>query len=159
MLRCLSLIFVLLSGPAFAQALEQMQGQWTGSGWARETLSSPREVVRCRLKNTYEAGVLALKGRCVAAGRKLTLSGEMHSKGSSERITGHWFNPDGLGSVRITGAQSQSAVAFTLQANDPDTGAKLTRKITWRVTSDGLDFRASDPAGPNAIMSEITFKH
>ncbi len=154
MLRVVAFI-VALASPALADPLADMQGAWSGSGWARETVSGPKEAVRCRLKNTYEAGALTVSGRCVVPGRKIALAGEIRAAGS--KISGHWFSPDGLGSVRISGVQQGDVIAFTFRAKDPDTGADIAQNVEWRVTGEGLHLRASDRADPSIMMSDITF--
>ncbi|MGH1575856.1 hypothetical protein [Planktotalea sp.] len=150
-----TLFFLALSAPALADPLVEMQGDWSGSGWARETPTGPKEAVRCRLENSFDAGALTVSGRCVVPGRKIALAGEMRAAGS--KISGHWFNPDGLGSVRISGVQQGDVIAFTFRAKDPDTGADIAQNVEWRVTGEGLHLRASDRADPSIMMSDITF--
>jgi hypothetical protein len=89
---------------------------------------------------------------------KPTLSGEIKSDAGSEEITGHWFNPDGLGSVRIKGVQRGDILAFTFRAKDPETGRDIAQDVEWRVSSDGLRLRATDRSNPDAMMSDISFK-
>ena len=157
MMRFITCAWLLLSGSALADPMAGMQGAWSGAGWARETLGGPQETVRCRLKNVYDANTLMIKGRCVVPGRKLTLSGEIRREAGSEKITGHWFNPDGLGSVRINGVQRDDILAFTFRATDPETGRDIAQNVEWRVSSNGLRLRATDRTNPNAMMSDITF--
>jgi hypothetical protein len=158
MMRIVTCALLVLSVAALADPMAEMQGAWNGSGWARETPDGPQETVRCRLKNTYDADVLTIKGRCAVPGRKLTLSGEIKSDAGSEEITGHWFNPDGLGSVRIKGVQRGDILAFTFRAKDPETGRDIAQDVEWRVSSDGLRLRATDRSNPDAMMSDISFK-
>jgi hypothetical protein len=157
MVRAVAVVFAALCGPALAEPLADMQGAWSGSGWARETPEGPKEAVRCRLKNIFSAGALTVSGRCVVPGRKITLAGEIKGKAGSENVTGHWFNPDGLGSTRISGVQSDDLVAFTFRAKDPETGTNIAQNVEWRVTGDGMRLRATDRADPSIMMSHITF--
>lgn len=155
MLRVLAAVLTAFGGPMVAEPLSEMQGAWSGSGWARETTTGPKEAVRCRLKNTYEAGALTVSGRCVVPGRKIALAGEIREIGG--KISGHWFNPDGLGSVRISGVQQSDVIAFTFRAKDPETGADIAQNVEWRVMGDDLWLRATDRANPSIMMSDITF--
>lgn len=159
MLRVVSFGFALLCSAAGADPLSDMQGAWSGSGWARETPSGPKEALRCRLTNTYDARALALSvsGRCVAAGRKIALAGEIKGRAGSKQITGHWFNPDGLGSVRLSGVQRGDVIAFTFNAKKPETGRDLAQNVEWRVQETLLHLRSSDRSNPEVMMSEITF--
>ena len=157
MFRIACLLTLLLAPALSAEPLVQMQGNWTGSGWAREAPENPKEALRCRLKNTFDAGVLKVKGRCAASGRKVTLSGELRSKTGTDQITGHWFNPDGVGSVRLKGSQNKSSIAFTLHTNDLETGVEIARKIEWHITPEGLRLRATDYNSPKTLLSDITF--
>lgn len=152
-------VFSLVSSMAHADVLMDMQGAWSGSGWARETLAGPKETLRCRLNNTYDesARALTVKGRCVASGRKIALSGEMRASADSDKITGHWFNPDGLGSVRISGFQRGDVVGFTFRVKHPDTGADVAQNVEWRVGIDALRLRSTDRVRPEVMMSDISF--
>jgi hypothetical protein len=136
-----------------------MQGVWSGSGWAREAVQGPKETVRCRLSNAYDdkTRALTISGRCVVPGRKLTLSGEMRSAVGSDKISGFWFNPDGLGSVNISGVTRGNIVGFTFRARDPETSADIAQNVEWRVDGDRLHLRATDRAQPDIMMSDIVF--
>ncbi len=157
MMRMTLCVLLLCGSAAWADPLSEMAGAWSGSGWARETLDGPKESIRCRLDNTYDADVIAIKGRCAVPGRKLTLSGEIKRDGASDKISGHWFNPDGLGSVRISGVQRGDIIAFTFRAKDPETGHDIAQNVEWRVSPDALHLRAADRANPDALMSDIAF--
>ena len=157
--RGLSVIFAMLCSSVSAEPLADMQGAWSGSGWARETPAGPKETVRCRLNNTYDARALTLtvSGRCAVPGRKIALAGEIKGHAGSEQITGHWFNPDGLGSVRISGVLRGDVIAFTFRAKDPDTSQDLAQNVEWRAQNSLLRLRATDRVNPDVTMSDITF--
>ncbi len=93
----------------------------------------------------------------MAAGQKITLSGEIRGKSGSDKISGHWFNPDGLGSVRISGVRRGDVVAFTFKAKDPETGDALAQNVEWRVGTDSLRLRATDRADAGIMLSDLTF--
>jgi hypothetical protein len=157
MFRPLSVILVLVGGSVAAEPLADMQGTWRGSGFARETSDGPKEAVRCRINNAYADGTLVVKGQCVVPGRKIALSGEMKGKSGSDAVTGFWFNPDGLGSTRISGVQRDDLVAFTFSAKDPKTGENASQNVEWRVGPDNLRLRSSDRADPSIMMSDVSF--
>lgn len=141
------------------EPLSQMEGNWRGSGWARETQSRPQETLRCQITNSYDAAslTLTLSGRCVVPGRRLSLEGRLKGTPGATRITGRWSNPDGIGSARIVGLQRDGIVAFNFNATDPATGRKIARNVEWRVAEDTLRLRATDRADPSIMMSDISF--
>ncbi|MEM7438543.1 MAG: hypothetical protein AAF393_03020 [Pseudomonadota bacterium] len=152
-------ITLMIAAPATAQPLADMGGTWRGSGWARQTPDGPQETIRCRITNTYDTATLTLsvKGQCAVPGRKLTLSGTLVGQDGSEKITGRWSNPDGLGRTKVSGVQRDGLVAFTFRAKDPATGDDLAQNIVWRLFGDTLRLRATDRADPAIKMSEIEF--
>jgi len=155
LIACLTLI----AGAANAGPLADMSGDWSGSGWARETPNGPQETVRCRIKNTYTAATdtLELSGQCVVPGRRLTVAGTLTGTDGSERITGRWSNPNGIGSTRIVGIQRAGVVAFNFSAPDPATGRKLAQNVEWRISDGALRLRSSERSNPDLKMSDITF--
>lgn len=152
-----ALWIALFAAPAAADPLADMAGDWRGSGWARETISGPQEPVRCQITNRYEDGTLAVSGRCAVPGRKIALSGKIIGTQGSERITGQWFNPDGIGSTPIVGIQRKGVIAFNFAATDPATGHPVAQNVEWRITPDALHLRATDRADPSVQMSDVVF--
>jgi hypothetical protein len=142
-----------------ADPLPDMSGAWSGSGWARQTPDGPKEAVRCRLDNTYDPGARALtvSGKCVVPGRRIDMSGSIIGADGTDRITGRWANPEGAGSVRISGVQQDGLVAFTFSAAGPD-GRSLAQNIEWRVTGGALRLRSTDRTDPSIMMSDLTFR-
>ena len=157
-LRLAMLIF-FTAGTTAADPLADMSGTWRGSGWARETPQGPQETVRCQIRNTYDATDTTLKlfGQCVVPGRRLTISGTLIGSDESERITGRWSNPDGIGSVRIVGIQRDGIVAFNFSATDPATGRDLAQNVEWRISESALRLRSTDRNNPDKLMSDILF--
>ncbi|MGY9047734.1 hypothetical protein P775_03585 [Puniceibacterium antarcticum] len=155
----MAVCFALSLSNAAADPLGDMDGHWTGSGWARETPDGPKETVRCRLDNHFDSGQLKLtvSGRCVVPGRKIRLSGEIEGKDGSDRISGHWFNPDGIGSAAISGIQRENLIAFTFRAWDPATGRNLAQNIEWRTSGTTLWLRSTDREDPEITMSDLEF--
>ncbi len=152
-------LLLLLATGAGAEPLADMAGTWRGAGWARETPTGPPETLRCQITNSYEAAslTLTLNGTCVVPGRKLNMAGKLTGQAGKERITGRWFNPDGLGSTRITGAQRDNVVVFAFTAKRPDTGRDLSQSVEWRLSDGQLHFRAVDRTTPGVQMADIVF--
>lgn len=155
----LTCLFSILASGTLAGPLAEMEGSWTGSGWARETPQGPKEAVRCRLANVYHSGrlELAISGRCVVPGRQISLSGEITEQVGSEKISGRWSNPDGIGNARIFGVQRENVVAFTFHAIDPVTGENLAQNIEWRLSDGTLRMQASDRINSDIKMTDMTF--
>lgn len=151
--------FLVMASAAGADPLPDMAGAWKGTGWARETRDGPQETVRCQLTNSFDSAslTLTLAGRCAVPGRKLTMSGKLQGAAQSERITGRWFNPDGIGSAPVVGVQRGGIVAFNFNATDPATGRKLAQNVEWRVAKGSLRLRSTDRDDPSIMMSDITF--
>ncbi|MEP5728804.1 MAG: hypothetical protein ABJL67_05475 [Sulfitobacter sp.] len=154
------LIAVAVGTAAFSDPLAAMVGVWKGTGWARETQQGPQETVRCQITNSYDTSTLTLTitGKCVVPGRRLTMSGTLMGAEGVERITGRWFNPDGIGSVRIVGIQREGIVAFNFSAKDPSSGRNLAQNVEWRVLDGSLRLRSTDRNDPNIMMSDISFR-
>jgi len=153
------LIAMTAASTAVSEPLEDMDGTWRGSGWAKETPQSPQETVRCQITNSYETSTLTLTlaGQCVVPGRRLTIAGTLTGSETAEQITGRWSNPDGVGSTRVAGLQRDGIVAFTFSATDPATGRDLAQNVEWRILDDTLRLRSSDRNNPSIMMSDITF--
>lgn len=153
------LIATIAASAALSEPLADMEGDWRGAGWARQTLQGPQETVRCQITNSYDAPALTLtlSGQCVVPGRRLTISGTLMGSEGVERITGRWFNPDGIGSVRIAGIQRDGIVAFNFSATDPATGHDLAQNVEWRISDGKLRLRSTDRSDPSILMSDITF--
>lgn len=153
------LIGMSVASTALSDPLADMDGTWRGSGWARETQQGPQETVRCQINNSYDTAslTLTLSGQCVVPGRRLTLAGTLTGSEGKERITGRWFNPDGIGNVRIVGIQRDGLVAFNFSATDPATGRDLAQNVEWRISDGTLRLRSTDRTDPSIMMSDITF--
>ena len=152
--------FILLTaGSGIADPLADMSGTWRGSGWAKEGPKGPEETVRCQIRNEFDEAskTLTISGQCVVPGRRLTISGTLVGSDGSERITGRWSNPDGIGSVRIVGIQRDDIVAYNFHAIDPTTGRDLAQNVEWRVSVDALWLRSTDRSNPDIMMSDISF--
>ena len=153
-------LFILLSAAAgSAEPLADMAGTWSGSGWARETVTGPQETLRCQLSNHYDPAekTLTLAGQCIVPGRRLSIAGTLSSTEGSERITGQWTNPNGVGRARVAGIQRDGIVACNFSALDPQTGRQVAQNIEWRIAGDALRLRATDRSNPDRMMADISF--
>lgn len=152
-------LLVTTASAVASEPLADMEGTWRGSGWARKTPEGPKETVRCQIRNTYDTAsmTLTLTGQCVVPGRRLSMSGNLEGTDGSERITGSWSNPDGIGSARVVGIQRDSIVAFKFAAFDPASGRKVAQNVEWRVSGSGLRLRSTDRSNPELMMSDIAF--
>jgi|GEM_PF-2068609 len=154
----LMLLFASATSAA-AGPLADMAGDWRGAGWARETVAGPQETLRCQITNSYDAAAdtLTLSGQCVVPGRRLRISGILSGSDGSERITGSWANPDGMGSAPVVGLQRDGLVAFNFNTVDPATGRRIAQNIELRVNQNSLRLRATDRETPDVMMSDISF--
>lgn len=157
--RLTVLTVMVIGSMSAAEPLADMDGAWRGTGWARETPQGPQEVVRCQIQNEYDdaSQTLVLSGQCVVPGRRITMSGSLTGSVGGERITGRWFNPDGIGSVSVVGVQRDGIVAFNFTAIDPATGRNLAQNIEWRVSVNTLRLRSTDRNDPSIMMTDISF--
>jgi hypothetical protein len=139
----LTALLIAAALPALADPLPDMAGAWTGSGWARQTPGAPKEAVRCRLNNTYDAAArrLEIEGQCAVPGKRLKISGALIERDAG-RVGGYWSNPDGPGRTQISGQTQGDAVYFTFRATEPGTGRDLSQIITWRAAEGALSLRA-----------------
>ena len=155
-----ALVALLLSAlPAHADTLSRMAGSWSGDGWARQVVDGPQEPVRCRLTNTFDEQKqrLEISGRCAVPGRQLTMAGRLDGQRGSDRISGIWFNPDGLGSTNVSGTQGAGRITFAFSAKDPQTGEPIAQTVEWRLSGGSLDLVTVDRADPEKQMSQMTF--
>lgn len=154
-----AILLCLAAGAAAADPLEQMGGTWRGAGWAKQTPQGPQETVRCKITNAYDvpSRTLTLSGQCVVPGQRLSISGTLTGSEGSERVTGRWSNPDGIGRVPVVGLQRDGIVAFNFSAIDPSTGQKVAQNVEWRVAAGALRLRSTDRADPSIMLSDISF--
>lgn len=150
---------LIAASSLMADPLSEMDGTWRGTGWARQTPSGPQEALRCQIRNAYDQVTLTLtlSGECAVPGRRLKIAGLLTGTQGAEQITGRWSNPDGAGSVRITGLQRDPIVAFTFTAKDPETGRNLAQNVEWRLMDGTLRLRATDRDDPSIMMSDVSF--
>lgn len=155
----MTLLILFSAAAASAEPLADMAGTWSGSGWARETVTGPQETLRCQLSNHYGPAekILTLAGKCIVPGRRMNIAGTLIGTEGSKRITGQWTNPDGVGRVRVVGIQRDGIVAFNFSALDPQTGRQVAQNIEWRIAVDSLHLRATDRSNPDRMMADISF--
>lgn len=159
MFRGLIVALITAASSAPADTLAQMEGTWRGAGWAKETLQGPQETVRCQITNSYDAQslTLTLTGQCVVPGRRLAVNGTLKGKDGTERITGSWSNPDGIGSAPVVGFQRGNIVAFNFNTIDLATGRKVAQNVEWQLVEADLRLRSTDRNHADVMMSDISF--
>lgn len=140
--------------------LSSLDGRWSGSGWAKRNSGSPREVVRCRIKNTYvdASQRLVVTGKCVVPGRKFDLSGTVSARDGSNEINGRWSNPFGMGSTRVNGRRSGDQIRFTFSAKDPETKMLVDQAMKWIRSGEGFSITTLNQEENGEALSKIEFR-
>ncbi len=121
--------------------LSEMAGKWKGTGWGKRNSSAPREGVRCRLTAKYRKKnqKLSVSGKCAATSRTFTLLGHVAEQKNSNKMTGRWINPDGIGSINIAGRRTANKLVFTFMAKDGKTGRKRKYRTVWSLQKNGFN--------------------
>lgn len=147
----------LWTGNAWANPLAEMAGNWSGSGWARQTAGGPQEPLRCRIENKFNTATSRLKvrGACAVPGRRFDVNGALNGS-DPERLRGFFRNPEGAGRAELSGQINEDAAVFAFQVTVPKTGEKISQVVSWKVTEAGLSFRAMDRT-TREITAELTF--
>lgn len=133
-LTCFCLVSV--PSPSLADGfLEQLTGTWVGKGWARQEPNTAKEAIRCRLTNKTEArsGTLFANGKCAAAGKSFKINGQIQPLSGGKRYQGRWTNPDGIGSIPVSGRRQENKLTLSFTANLPDDKGQVTGQIIWIV--------------------------
>lgn len=140
--------------------LAQMAGQWKGSGWASRATGAARESVRCRLKAKYSAKTrkLSLSGKCASTNGTFTLLGHIADYSNSNKLTGRWVNPRGIGSMNIAGSRKGNRLTFLFDAKDKQTNRKTAYRTIWDLRNNGFSLNTGLSAGPSNALGQIDFK-
>lgn len=138
----LALVFVV-STIGFGSAdtlLSRADGSWSGSGWFRNGIDTPKEAARCRYKNKVSASgdKLTISGKCSVAGRTFKTTGTINLSGSGGRFAGDWSNPRGPGTISLVGQQSGSKITFTFRAREETTSEYLAHRSIWTISKSKL---------------------
>lgn len=132
---------VPMMGPSHANdLLAKAEGSWKGKGWFKNGLNAPKEVARCRYKNTLNAGKNTLKvtGKCSTSSRTFKASGTITESGKSGSFSGVWNNPRGLGIITLAGQQAGSRIHFTFQGKEQTTSKQLAHRSNWSISHSKL---------------------
>jgi len=148
------------SQAASTVALSDIDGTWSGSGWAVRHEGGARENVRCRLKANYKsrARKLTLSGKCAASSGTYTLLGHIADHPGSNRVTGRWVNPRGIGAVKIAGQRTNNRLTFFFNGKDERTERKVTYKTVWKLGNDRFSLSTGTRAGADDALGTIVFK-
>ena len=141
--------------------LEDLAGQWIGSGWARRTPNHPQERVRCRIENRYDPAerALSVDGLCAVAGRQLPMVGFLRPAETPGALEGRWENAVGPGAQDVEGRIDGPAILVDLEVSAVGSGDDVSQTLDWRETEDGgLMLRSVLLEDPDVVMSEILFE-
>ena len=150
--------FWTVMSPASEPYLKGMSGTWSGSGWARQHLGSPKEGVRCKVTVNYGSigNKLMMNGRCAVPGQKFQLRGSLIERRENGEITGRWSNPFGIGRANIKGRRSKDRIVVRLRADAPN-GGIIDQTMVWRLSANRIEMAVTSTQG-NQPLSRLTFK-
>ncbi|MEP0521666.1 MAG: hypothetical protein ABJO09_19490 [Hyphomicrobiales bacterium] len=145
-----------------SELLAKAEGTWKGKGWFKNGLNAPKEVARCRYKNSMNRAGTTLKiiGKCSTANRTFSASGNITEGGNTGSFSGVWDNPRGLGIISLVGQQKGSRINFTFQAMEETTSKKLLHRSNWTISKSKLKLVGSvkDPkTGKFSNLSVMEF--
>ncbi len=162
---CLLGLSLFASGAIMSPAhsndlLKSMEGRWKGDGWAKRTVGGAREVVRCRLNNTYfpDSRELVVSGKCAVPGKKFDFKGAVSSKDGNDVIIGRWANPFGFGSTSVKGRLQGKKAVLNFTAPDPETKKDVDQQMIWRVSGGGFRITSRLRGGGNMQLSDLRFR-
>ncbi|MBV7266291.1 hypothetical protein [Erythrobacter ani] len=140
--------------------LSEIAGQWRGDGWAVREEGGTKEGVRCRLKTRYKSGSrkLTISGKCAATSGTYTLLGHIADYPDTNRVTGRWVNPRGVGVVNIAGKRTGNRLTFFYEGKDKETKEKVRYKTVWDLSGDGFSLSTGVGGGANDELGKITFR-
>lgn len=143
-----------------SDVLARMNGEWQGRGWVQRTLDGPRETIRCRTKNSYidVSRRLVVKGLCALPGRKFKMEGTVSRAGDTNRISGRWSNPFGVGSTSVDGTENGDSVTVAFSARDRETGELLQQSMDWTTSDVGFQMTVRTLEGEQFQRSSVEFK-
>lgn len=143
-----------------AMPLSKLAGSWKGDGWALRQKGETKEGVRCRLKANYKSQSrrLALSGKCAATSGTYTLLGHIADYPGTNRVTGRWVNPSGVGSVKIAGTRAGNRMTFFFDSKDATTKKKVRYKTVWDLGDNTFSLSTGLGKGSSDALGKITFK-
>ncbi len=139
--------------------LSKYGGKWSGSGWGKRDAGAPRERVRCRMTAKYRAKTrrLSVSGKCAAASRSFTLLGHVAEYRGSNRLTGRWVNPSGMGSVKVAGRRNGNNLIFTFRAKDRKLGKMRQFRTVWKLNRNSFTLNSQVAKGGYRDIGSIRF--
>lgn len=148
------------SGNAAKVALSEMTGKWKGTGWGKRNSSAPKEGVRCRLTARFRSKnrKLSVSGKCAATSRTFTLLGHVAEYNGSNKMTGRWVNPSGIGSMKIAGTRKGNNLIFTFIAKEDKTGKRRKYRSIWSLKRNGFDLRSQIAGKTFRDIGNIQFR-
>ena len=155
----IALAIVVAPSPVMADILNDIAGDWRGSGWARQMPSDPKEPVRCRLYATYfgNDGRLTLDGLCSLAGQKFPIKGDV-IRAPFGAIAATLQNPAGVGMIDASGTADEDRLSLRFDAAAPGAERPVPQEMTW-VSKDGnLSFEIARLDGERAEVIAVEFQ-
>lgn len=139
--------------------LSQMAGKWTGNGWETRSNGGAKERVRCRLtaKYTGNSRKLSLSGKCAATGGTYTLLGHIAEYPGTDKLTGRWVNPKGIGASNLKGKRSANQLRFVFEGKDGKTKRKVQYQTVWHLRQNGFSLSTGLASGNNNSLGQINF--
>lgn len=138
--------------------LSKMAGKWTGQGWALRKQGAPKESVRCRLTAKYskKARKLSISGKCAASSGTFTLLGHIAEYSNSNKLTGRWVNPKGVGTANVAGSRKGNRLTFLLDRSSKK--AKKAYKTVWDIRRNGFTLNTGHATGAHNALGQISFQ-
>ncbi|MEP2990447.1 MAG: hypothetical protein ABJN65_04450 [Parasphingorhabdus sp.] len=139
--------------------LSQYAGKWTGTGWGKRDSSAAREAVRCRMtvKSRKATRKLVFSGKCAATSRTFTLLGHLAHYPGTNKMTGRWVNPDGVGSMNIVGKRRSNILSFEFRAKDRKSGKKQMFRNRWILRGSQFSIHTDQLTPAQSTIGSITF--
>lgn len=140
--------------------LSNYAGKWEGLGWVKRHASAERESVRCRLTARYgkNSRKLSMNGKCAAAARTFTLLGHIAGNPETNEMTGRWVNPDGVGSLNISGKRRVNSATFEFKAKDRKSGERQSFRTSWGFGKVGFSIRSQQLTPQTSEIGAISFE-
>jgi hypothetical protein len=112
-----------------------MEGTWRGAGWTKPAAGSAREAVRCRINASVSENALRvdISGQCASPGKRVNVNGYVRREPDG-RYTGRWSNPNGLGTIGLSGNGDESRISLSFMSEDADTGEEIAGTMIWEFS-------------------------
>ena len=154
-----ALALCALCAPARSDSfLLELDGRWTGSGWAKQTAHSEKQAVRCRISGRYRqrAEQLSISGRCAGGGRSIAIQGRVSRTGTAI-YSGTWSGLSGGEPRTVRGHRRGNAIRFSWTEVDRKTGKFVRNRTTWRVMNGQFILTLHQKGAENRKLADVVF--